>query len=373
MASKSASPSHAEASGDSFSPNEEEGPVIERDVPPGQLTAGEWRDLDNWPFWCDLLDEQGGEGWQERAEHWQYNTLSRLPVIAMSGDKPAMDVQVMLLNAVEEVIWTARTDNQGRAELFADLFEPSGGPYWLVVQGHGRTVTQRIDRWASGEALVVQVESTRPRHALDLMFVVDTTGSMGDELEYLKSELVNVIDQVQERNGQELAIRTSVNFYRDQGDEYVVQPFGFTGDPKRAQRQIGRQRADGGGDYEEAVELALEDAIEAHDWRKSATSRLLFLVLDAPPHHRESIVAKLHRTTRLAAEKGIRIIPIAASGVDKDTEFLLRFLAVSTGGTYLFLTDHSGIGNAHLQPTIGQYDVHYLNDLLVNLINASVA
>jgi hypothetical protein len=49
----------------------------------------------------------------------------------------------------------------------------------------------------------------------------------------------------------------------------------------------------------------------------------------------------------------------------------LRFLAVATGGTYSFLTDHSGIGNPHLDPspTIGAFKVERLNDLLVRVIS----
>jgi hypothetical protein len=58
-----------------------------------------------------------------------------------------------------------------------------------------------------------------------------------------------------------------------------------------------------------------------------------------------------------------------ASGADKDTEFLMRFFAISTGGTYVFITDHSGVGNPHLIPSVGEYTVEPLNDLMVRLIN----
>ena len=60
---------------------------------------------------------------------------------------------------------------------------------------------------------------------LDLMFMIDTTGSMGDELEYLKIELGDVIKRVAKETGVE--INTSVNFYRDSEDEYVVRDFEF--------------------------------------------------------------------------------------------------------------------------------------------------
>ena len=117
------------------------------------------------------------------------------------------------------------------------------------------------------------------------------------------------------------------------------------------------------------MELALDDAVNQHDWNQDARARLLFLVLDAPPHNTSGIKIKMRELTAQAASKGIRIIPVASSGVDKDTEFLLRCLALASGGTYVFLTDHSGVGNPHLEPTIGPYDVEKLNSLLVRLID----
>ena len=103
-----------------------------------------------------------------------------------------------------------------------------------------------------------------------------------------------------------------------------------------------------------------------HEWRENARARILFLVLDAPPHHEKR--ARVRRAIRQAAEQGIRIVPVAGSGIDKPTEFLMRFAATATGGTYAFLTDHSGIGNSHIKPTIGKHKVRKLNDLLVGII-----
>jgi len=92
------------------------------------------------------------------------------------------------------------------------------------------------------------------------------------------------------------------------------------------------------------------------------------MVLDAPPHNTASIRESLHESIMAASKKGIRIIPVASSGVDKDTEFLLRAFAMTTGGTYTFLTDDSGIGGSHLEPTVGDYEVEHLNDMLVRII-----
>lgn len=76
----------------------------------------------------------------------------------------------------------------------------------------------------------------------------------------------------------------------------------------------------------------------------------------------------LHKYIASASKKGIRIIPITASGLEKDAEFLMRYFSIATNGTYVFITNHSGLGNDHLEASVGQYDVEYLNNLMVRLI-----
>lgn len=201
---------------------------------------------------------------------------------------------------------------------------------------------------------------------LDLMFTVDTTGSMGDEIYYLQEELQDVIKRVQNDTAN-IPVRLSVNFYRDLNDEYVVRPYEFSTNINEQLAYLNKEYATGGGDFEEAVETALANSVNDHSWDENSI-KLMFLVLDAPPHNTEENRQILMDTITKASEMGIRIIPVASSGIDKDTEFLLRAFAMATGGTYTFLTDDSGVGGSHLEPTVGEYQVEQLNDLLVRLI-----
>jgi hypothetical protein len=113
----------------------------------------------------------------------------------------------------------------------------------------------------------------------------------------------------------------------------------------------------------------LEKAVNELQWSANAKTRLLFLVLDAPPHYEDPIIKNIQASVGIATGKGIKIIPITASGIDKKTEFLMRFLSISTNGTYVFITGHSGIGNSHLEASVGPYQVEFLNNLMVRLIN----
>jgi len=157
-------------------------------------------------------------------------------------------------------------------------------------------------------------------------------------------------------------------FYRDQGDQYLTRVSPFTENIATLINFVKLQNADGGGDFPEAVHTALSTAIDQQSWSSNARTRLLFLVLDAPPHHEDAVIQSIQASVEKAAQKGIKIIPITASGIDKDTEFMMRFISIATNGTYVFITNDSGIGNSHLSPTVGKYDVEYLNNLMVRLI-----
>ncbi len=50
----------------------------------------------------------------------------------------------------------------------------------------------------------------------------------------------------------------------------------------------------------------------------------------------------------------------------------MRLFAISTNGTYIFITNHSSIGNDHLEATVGPYEVEYLNNLMVRLLNEAL-
>ncbi len=334
---------------------------------PGLLTAGEWNDNANYDFLLKLI--QTNQDWRTFSAAWQMNPARRTEVTVKTGQRPAGNARVELIGANGQPLWTAQTDNTGTAFLFASFNmqdKQAETPAAVKVSLNGQT---RQEPYSAGKSYTFSFANAQPvKPALDLMFMVDTTGSMSDELQFLNSELINVIGKVRQRHAN-IPTRLAINVYRDLDDEYVVRSIPFTSDFATAQRFLGKQRAGGGGDYEEAVETALNDALNNHDWDMNSSARLLFIVLDAPPHNTPGIISAMLKLTAQAAKMGVRIIPVASSGVDKNTEFLLRCLAISSGGTYVFLTDDSGIGNAHLEPTIGSYDVEKLNDLLERLIS----
>ena len=328
----------------------------------GTLTAGEWKDAENLDFWKNLLNRND---WYQLMENRNLFTNKVVPVhvIDMEG-YPCFNADVYLVDEQGNALYHAVSDAHGNAYL---LYNLNKGEDEKPVSVKVEDETYPIN--AEGITETKLNEFTTEINDLDLMLMIDTTGSMGDELQYLQKELENVINTVAKDN-QVLSIRLSVNFYRDEEDEYVVKSYDFTDDIEKAVTQLNAQRTDGGGDYPEAVHKALNNIIQEHNWRKNAV-KLCFFVMDAPPHSEQEIKdinATMQKSIEAMAAEGIRLIPVASSGVDTETEFLLRSWSLMTGGTYTFLTDHSGVGNDHLEPTIGDYEVEKLNDLMVRII-----
>ena len=327
---------------------------------PGLLTCGEWKDADHFEFFSKLFEER--EEWLEAAKRRSIVPYNMIKVSVLDKEAPCFGVKATL-NGANGAVYNAVTDIEGNAYLFYNIRDEEDKPESVTVAGKDYQLDGKTEITIdAGEAGIKVTE-------LDLMLMIDTTGSMSDELEYIKTELADMVTRISSAD-EALSIRVSVNFYRDEGDEYIVKYYGFRTDINECLAQIKSQRADGGGDFPEAVHTALENAVSGHEWREDAV-KICFLVLDAPPHsesERQGVNSSLLNSVKTAAQQGIRIIPVASSGVDTATEIILRSFAIMTGGTYIFLTDHSGIGGPHLEATVGQYTVEQLNDCMVRVV-----
>lgn len=332
----------------------------------GQITAGEWNDLSNWDFWNNLGQNAD---YTNMPSYWSYNFSNRISVkLQNMVSENLCNIMVELLNDSNEVLWTAKTDNSGNAELFPRLKQPLDIPVENMRIRIGTEIFSDIHSFSQGVNIInIEMSPSEVKKA-EIAFVIDATGSMGDELEYLKVELIDVIGRVKTANP-DVSINLGSVFYRDTDDEYVTRISGFSSNINSTIDFIKNQAAGGGGDFPEAVHTALNKAVNDLQWSANASSRIIFLVLDAPPHYEPQIVTEIQSLIALAADKGIKIIPVTASGIDKETEFLMRYMSIATNGTYVFITGHSGIGGEHLEPTVGEYEVELLNDLIERLIN----
>jgi len=323
----------------------------------GQLTAGEINDLEKWDDWKLLMKN---DMFLKVKNNWKFSLKEKVDVLVKDVNNiPIINATVLFLDDKNKMIFKTKTDVFGKALVFKN----DSKHYTLQVIYKNEIKGVRINRETT--KIEFSYNLNEKLNDIDIMFTIDATGSMGDEINYLKSEIKNIITRVDSSVHKK---RIGLTFYRDHGDEYVVRDFDFTTDITKIKENLSHQTAGGGGDYEEAVEEALRVSL-SKSWNINAKSRLLFLLLDAPPHLNKENINTIKNQIKKAQEKGIKIIPIVASGADKTVEYLMRYFSVSTNGTYVFLTDDSGIGNKHLKPTTTDFKVEKLNNLIVRLIN----
>ena len=295
--------------------------------------------------------------------------------VADADGKRLPNVKVELKQGQAGTIWSTVTDNLGEASLWVDPFHAEAGTEDLaiVIDGVRQAGAPKVTTWnfqqEGADVNFYQITGARePQKKADLAFIVDATGSMGDEIAFLKKDLMNILDRVKGGQG-DIGLRTGTVFYRDEGDDYVTKYSQFTDDYRETIQYIAMQNAQGGGDHPEAVHTALSAALQNLDWNASARSRIAFLILDAPAHQdHQGVIESLQKSLEYYAKYGIKIIPVFCSSPTKECEFMCRDFAILTGGTYVFLTDDSGVGGPHLQASVGEYQTEHLNDLLVRLI-----
>ena len=339
----------------------------------GIVTAGEWNDLAHWPFWSGLMTDSL---YGAKNDYWAFHTNNRVAVeVVDAAGTPVAGVSVALQRG-GQTLWQTVTDNHGLADCWVGLYQQEtqvdSTALQLSIDGRLAEGHPSVCHWDSVAEVRVNrfvVPSTSAaQQRADIAFIVDATGSMGDEITFLKSDLVDIISRA-ETVRPSVTMRTAALFYRDEGDDYLTRHTDFTEKLDETARFVSQQRADGGGDYPEAVHTALEQMLQNLAWDSQARTRLAFLVLDAPAHHEADVISSLQQSVELCARMGIKLIPVAASGVDKNTEFMLRYFAIATGGTYVFLTNDSGVGGDHIKASVGDYEVEQLNNLLVRLID----
>lgn len=338
-----------------------EKPMVNTPPEAGQLTAGEWRDNDNWGFFTNLVNSGSIE-----FPSFGIDPRSRTAVTLTDGSgSPVVNAKVRMLADDGSVVWSAVTNKSGTAYLFGDggvriEAESEGSSQSYELEGASAVDEQSASHASGREAAFTFDGSGRQYAETEIMFIVDTTGSMGDEMLFLQSEFSAIANAV----GTD-GVRYSVNFYRDEGDDYVTKLNPFTSDITDIQAKLNGESADGGGDMPEAVAEILDQTLTNGQWSEDSV-KLAFLIFDAPPHGGKEEM--LVRAAKSASEKGIRVIPVVSSNSDRGTELFARSLAITTGGTYVFLTDDSGIGDSHLEPIIGDYSVEKLFDIIIRVI-----
>lgn len=234
----------------------------------------------------------------------------------------------------------------------------------------GLSATERLPDFDPVEQDAAAAAPLSAKTSLDIALVIDTTGSMGDEIDYLQAEFQAIAATVAAQYPG-VPQRWALIDYKDTQDDYVLRGADFGTSVAWFQSKLDQMGASGGGDFPEAPDQALAHATQL-SWNPSpSAAKLIFWVADAPPHLADG--AAFSAAVRGLRDLDVHVYPVASSGIDRQTEYTMRATAQLTQGRYLFLTDDSGVGGEHLEPSIPCYAVTRLNHAMERVVQSELA
>lgn len=178
------------------------------------------------------------------------------------------------------------------------------------------------------------------RPQVEVVFVLDTTGSMGGLIQAAKEKIWAIANTLASTKPAP-DIKMGLVGYRDRGDEYITKLTDLTDDLDAVYEQLMGFKADGGGDTPESVNQALNEAVTMTNWSKDGKAyRVIFLVGDCPPHMDYTDDVKYADSCKAAATAGITINSIQCGG-HGDTQPIWTDIANRAEGRY-FRVEQSG-------------------------------
>jgi Mg-chelatase subunit ChlD len=340
------------ARGDSFEPMTEAAPMLKdlsysgapstaprlSRTPPADsgLKAGFSDDNAQFNYYLGFLAEYA------RVNHHPYDISERLTFrIVDNAGKPIANAELSV-GAGNEVLAKGLSHPDGTFRLYPAALGTAATSFSVSARVRDvrgvRTAEARVDR--NGPRLT-ELKLDAPRFLpdpvpLDVLFIMDTTGSMGEEIERLRATIEIIYANLAALKPRPL-VRFGMVLYRDQGDMYVTSLVPFTDDLDAFQHQLDQVRAGGGGDTPEDLESALDEAMNAMDWNSGGV-RVGFIITDAEAHLDYGRQYTYIDAANDARARGIKLFSIGTGGLGIEGEYQLRQIAQLTDAKYIFLT-----------------------------------
>ncbi|MDH3377279.1 MAG: VWA domain-containing protein [Gammaproteobacteria bacterium] len=210
-------------------------------------------------------------------------------------------------------------------------FYPSG----TSLIGHGT----EINVTAGGELASVN-PLTLQRPQIEVVFVLDTTSSMGGLIEAAKEKIWSIATTMASAQPAP-EIKMGLVAYRDRGDSYITRVVDLSTDLDSMYATLMDFQPVGGGDGPESVNQALADAVQKISWSENSNAyKVVFLVGDAPAHMDYQNDVKFPVSIAAAKNKGI-VVNAIRCGTDPHTQQQWQHIAELSGGRY-FDVNESG-------------------------------
>ncbi|MEO1289168.1 MAG: vWA domain-containing protein [Chloroflexota bacterium] len=351
------------------------------------LRAGEIDDNAEWDTYQtyrqNFLDENGT--WQIR----DVDTTGRqiIRVVDEAGN-PVLNACVQIFNN-DQPITSALTYATGMTLFFPNLNDETRyvDEFRVVVSKGDAIIETTLNRETIGGVTEIELASNQSNNTvqLDVVFLLDATGSMSDEIEQLQGNILTISEKIDDLPSS-VDVQYGLVAYRDRGDDYVTRTYDFTDSVTIFKDNLLTVQAGGGGDYPESLNEGFDMALNNVSWRSGDAIRLVFLVADAPPHVDYQDDADYSLLMQDALARGIKVHPIASGGLQPEGEYILRQIAQVTMGRFLFLTYDDGnvgvagderpdlaVGDPEDEQGVGDYSVSQLDELVLRLITDEIA
>jgi len=282
---------------------------------------------------------------------------------------PVLGASVRIHRPQGGTVAELQTTSSGQVLFFPAVYGLEETETFVIeVEKDGQSTSQEADRTSRAHFVMLTADGEQQAIRIDVHFLIDATGSMSDEILQLKENMIRIAESIQDLNP-DMDVRYGMTVYRDRGDAFVSRTLEFTPDVSQFVDELSAVMASGGGDYPESLNEGLHDALHLPEWRSGDCIRLIFLIADAPPHLDYGNDYDYAEEVLYAAEMGIKIFPLASSGLDDQGEYIFRQLAQISGGKFLFLT--YGAGGAPGDDTthhVEDYSVLSLDQLVLRMI-----
>lgn len=199
-----------------------------------------------------------------------------------------------------------KTSGRGSTES-AEFYHPN-------IEGHEQ-IAKLIEMKMGVPSSARDVSGTSEN--IDIAFAVDTTGSMGDDIDAVKADIGAIVAQVAATSK---SARYGLVSYKDHpvhGGDSTDYPArvetSFTSDTAVFTEKLMALTADGGGDYPESVYSGAMAALD-FDWR-SGVRKILIILGDAPAKNPEPVTGY---TPSIVAARAFAIDPVVIYGLDTD-------------------------------------------------------
>ena len=336
------------------------------------LTAGEIDDNEYWDDYLLYLRQYDGP------EIIWVDVVERHTVTVLDGNgRPIVGEQIDL-TVGDQLVARRHTHSNGQFMIFPNALNNLSESDQIVATlvSTGDTLTIQTGGNQRDWELSAPTYNTQTQAQLDILFLIDGTGSMADEIEQLRANMIAISEQISDLPSQP-TIRYGLSVYRDQNDLIPSQSHDFVTDVNTFTNLLNQIEADGGGDYPEDLVLGLANALD-NSWQVTNTVSLVFLIADAPPHLDYDYQYSYADNMQTAAAKGIKLYSIASSGLDEQGEYIFRQMSQFTGGRFIFLTyGEEGAGTTGTQTDVtvdpDNYTVGELDQLIVNIVEEELA